>query len=139
MRCEQKSLLNSQLEKNSANALWAYPFYFFKWMIFDKMGLFATDPVRVLISMIVVYVTFSLLYFILPQFCYAGIACGGADNESLSYFAQAFYYSAITFLTIGYGDCLPIGHIHWLAPIEGWMGVVMMSYFTVAFVRKILR
>ncbi|MEK6617054.1 MAG: ion channel [Bacteroidota bacterium] len=60
-------------------------------------------------------------------------------NESLSYFAQAFYYSAITFLTIGYGDCLPIGHIHWLAPIEGWMGVVMMSYFMVAFVRKILR
>lgn len=139
MRCEQKSLLNAQLKKKSANAIWAYPFYFFKWLIFDKMGLYATDPVRVLLSMIIVYVTFSLIYFILPQFAYAGIACAGADNESLSYFAQVFYYSAITFLTIGYGDCLPIGHIHWLAPIEGWMGVVMMSYFTVAFVRKILR
>jgi len=139
MRCEQKSLLNSQLKKNSANAVWAYPSYFFKWLIFDKMGLYATDPVRVLISMIVVYVTFSFLYCMLPQFVYAGLACGGADNESLSYFAQSFYFSAITFLTIGYGDCLPIGHIHWLAPIEGWMGVVMMSYFTVAFVRKILR
>lgn len=139
MRCEQKSLLNSHLKKNPANAVWAYPSYFFKWLVFDKMGLYATDPVRVLLSMIVVYATFSLLYCILPRFVYAGLACGGADNESLSYFAQAFYFSAITFLTIGYGDCLPMGHIHWLAPIEGWMGVVMMSYFTVAFVRKILR
>ena len=139
MRCEQKSLLEAELKKNKMNALWSYPFYFFKWLVFDKMGRYATDPIRVLTSMIVVYAGFSILYCVLPQFVYAGISCSGADNASLSYFAQAFYYSAITFLTIGYGDCLPLGHIHWLAPIEGWMGVVLMSYFTVAFVRKILR
>ena len=139
MRCEQKSLLESELKKNKLYGLWAYPFYFFKWLVFDKMGLYATDPIRVLISMIVVYTGFSFLYCVLPQFVYAGISCSGGDNASLSYFVQAFYYSAITFLTIGYGDCLPLGHIHWLAPIEGWMGVVLMSYFTVAFVRKILR
>lgn len=139
MRCEQKSLLDAELKKNKMNFLWAYPFYFFKWLIFDKMGQYATNPIRVLVSMIVTYAAFSILYCVLPQFVYAGISCSGGDNASLSYFAQAFYFSAITFLTIGYGDCLPLGHIHWLAPIEGWMGVVMMSYFTVAFVRKILR
>ncbi|MBI3501507.1 MAG: potassium channel family protein [Bacteroidetes bacterium] len=139
MRCEQKSLLQAEVKKNKMNAAWAYPIYFFKWLVFDKMGRYATDPVRVLVSMIFVYVGFSTLYCVLPQIMYAGISCSGADNASLSYFLQSFYYSAITFLTIGYGDCLPVGVIHWLAPIEGWMGVVMMSYFTVAFVRKILR
>lgn len=139
MRCEQRSLLDAELKKNKMNAVWAYPFYFFKWLIFDKMGLYATDPVRVLFSMIFIYSGFSILYCVLPQIANAGLSCSGADNVSLSYFAQAFYFSAITFLTIGYGDCLPLGHIHWLAPIEGWMCVVLMSYFTVAFVRKILR
>ena len=139
MRCEQKALLDAEVKKNKMNAVWAYPFYFFKWLVFDKMGQYATNPVRVLVSMIVAYASFSILYCMLPQIANAGLSCSGGDNASLSYFGQAFYFSAITFLTIGYGDCLPIGHIHWLAPIEGWMGVVLMSYFTVAFVRKILR
>ena len=43
------------------------------------------------------------------------------------------------FLTIGYGECTPEGFFKIIAPLEGWVGVFMMSYFTVAFVRKILR
>jgi hypothetical protein len=49
------------------------------------------------------------------------------------------YFSAITFFTVGYGDCSPVGLFKLLSPIEGFIGVFLMSYFTVAFVRKILR
>ena len=49
------------------------------------------------------------------------------------------YFSAITFFTVGYGDCSPLGFFKILAPIDGFIGVFLMSYFTVAFVRKILR
>jgi hypothetical protein len=49
------------------------------------------------------------------------------------------YYSAITFFTIGYGDYFGGGIIKLLAVLEGFSGVFLMSYFTVAFVRKILR
>jgi hypothetical protein len=49
------------------------------------------------------------------------------------------YYSAITFFTIGYGDYFAEGYLKPFAAFEGFTGVFLMSYFTVAFVRKILR
>ena len=61
------------------------------------------------------------------------------DPDKLSMVARAFYHSAITFLTIGYGDYYPSGIIRWLSSVEGFSGLFLMSYFTVAFVRKILR
>ncbi len=57
----------------------------------------------------------------------------------MSLLGKAIYYSAITFLTIGYGDYYPLGASQWLAGIEGFIGLFLMSYFTVAFVRKVLR
>lgn len=52
----------------------------------------------------------------------------------------AFYHSIVTFLTIGYGNVTPIGF--WgilLSGLEGFLGMFLMSYFTVALVRKTLR
>jgi len=137
-RFELRAKLDA-VKDNKISAIWNYPFSGFKWLVFDKMGLYATNPARVFFSMMIVYVIFSMLYLTLPEFIDAGISCSGADNDILSEARIAFYFSAITFLTIGYGDCLPVGNIHWIAPMEGWAGVFMMSYFTVAFVRKILR
>lgn len=113
--------------------------YAFKWLIFDKAGKFATDPVRVLLSMIIILSFFSLLYMILPVISQAGILAGVDDPDHLGAIGKSFYHSAITFFTIGYGDHYPVGHIRWLSAVEGWTGVFLMSYFTVAFVRKILR
>ena len=138
-RYELKADLYEAIEANNLNSLWAYPLYYFKLLVFDIMGLYATNPFRVMVSMTVVFCLFSISYTILPHFFDADIICSGADNNKFHYVFLAFYYSAITFLTIGYGDCLPEGHIKWLAPMEGWMGMFLMAYFTVAFVRKILR
>ncbi|MCB0401725.1 MAG: two pore domain potassium channel family protein [Flavobacteriales bacterium] len=115
------------------------PAYAFKWLIFDKMGLFATSPLRVLFSMIVVYITFSLLYLLLPVVKLGNIVNSVGATDGLSYFQTCFYHSAITFLTIGYGDYYPEGFSRGISVVEGWTGLFLMSYFTVAFVRKILR
>ena len=40
--------------------LLSLPNYLFRWLIFDKMGLFATSPLRVLFSMLVI-VAFGLV------------------------------------------------------------------------------
>ncbi len=116
----------------------------FEVMIFDKMGQYATNPLRVLLSMGILYLFFSFLFLIL-EYLFPGNAqivssLFGAENPLvMGKVAKAFYHSAITFLTIGYGDYYPVGIIRILSGVEGFIGLFMMSYFTVAFVRKILR
>ncbi len=137
-RYESKANLHQSVSENKISALWEYPFYWMKWLIFDQIGLYATGPVRVLISMVCVYIFFSLLYVILPLIVETSIISSLGD-KSLTAVQTAFYHSAITFLTIGYGDYYPTGIIRWFCGLEGFVGLFLMSYFTVAFVRKILR
>jgi len=115
----------------------AYLNYGFRYLVFDAAGQYATNPVRVLVSMGVSYVFFSLIYLFEMLFTRADIIA--SVDDKLSVVAKAFYHSAITFLTIGYGDHYPFGPIRWMSGVEGFVGLFLMSYFTVAFVRKILR
>jgi len=115
------------------------PAYGFRWLIFDKMGKYATSPLRVLFSMLLIYVSFSLIYLVLPIIKFGSIVNSVGATDGMSYTQTCFYHSAITFLTIGYGDYYPTGFSRGISIIEGWMGLFLMSYFTVAFVRKILR
>jgi len=125
--------------KKGGTSLLKLPSYLFRWLIFDVMGLYATSPIRVLLSMVVVYALYSLLYLLLPVFNIGGIVNSVGATDGLSFVQTCFYHSAITFLTIGYGDYYPTGFSRGISIVEGWMGLFLMSYFTVAFVRKILR
>lgn len=138
-RHELEHLTREKLKKGGIHKITAWPSYIFQKLIFDKMGLYATDPVRVLVSMFCVYFFFSLLYIVLPMIFNTEILTGLSEPEALTTAAKSFYFSAITFFTIGYGDYYPEGILRWFACSEGFSGVFMMSYFVVAFVRKILR
>lgn len=139
-RFEEKALLKRKKSRGKWALFWYLPIHWFKLLVFDKMGHYATNPVRVLLSMVIVYSTFSLTYFIIILFKWGDIVSGiGGAHAEISAIAKSFFFAAITFLTIGYGDFYPMGVIRFLSSIEGFTGVFMMSYFTVAFVRKILR
>jgi hypothetical protein len=137
MRCKQKYLLQKNLDANLIQKAIAYPKYFFKLLIFDWMGLYATSPGRVIYSIIVIQILFALLYSI---FTLSGIGdvVSDLDTEPLLFF-KSLYIGVITFFTIGYGEFIPLGYSRILSGLLGFMGVFLMSYFTVAFVRKILR
>ena len=138
-RFEQKADFEQAISKNKFSRIWQYPAYGFKWLMFDKVGLYATSPARVLLSTIITYFIFTLLHTILPYFMETAINCIDPATSFVSRFFNTAYYSAITFFTIGYGDCSPVGFLRLVASIQGFAGVFMMSYFTVAFARKILR
>ncbi len=139
-RYELKADLEYSLKHNPSSAIWAYPTAFFKWLLFDKIGLYATEPLRVLFSVSIIYTLFSLLYLVLPFVADTYIDTGGGEVLSgMNSVAKAFYYSAITFLTIGYGEFYPVGIMRFFASVEGYVGVFLMGYFSVAFVRKVLR
>ncbi len=136
-RNESKAELSDSVSSNMWRGIYQYPLYLFKLLLFDKAGLYATSPVRVLITMLASFVMFSLLYMVLIAFTGADIL--STVDDQLGIVARSFYHSAITFLTIGYGDHYPYGSIRWVSSLEGFFGLFLMSYFTVAFVRKVLR
>lgn len=142
-RSESKSILEAAKSESFVKKIWSNISYFFQLLVFDKVGLYATNPIRVLLSMTVIYLIFSFLFVGLQMFTAdSGIISSlfsEGDLRDLTIIQKAFYHSAITFLTIGYGDYYPSGSIRWLSAIEGFLGLFLMSYFTVAFVRKILR
>lgn len=94
-------------------------------------------PLRVLISMLGWYVLFSITYWLMETFGKSRIL--SSTGYTLSSVARAFYHSAITFFTIGYGDHFPVGLIRVISAVEGFAGMFLMAYFTVSLVRKILR
>jgi hypothetical protein len=138
-RYEAKSWLTEQEEKGGITKVMSYIPHSFQWLVFDKIGLYATSPGRVLFSVVIFWMFFGTLYF-LTDLSGLGKTVSAVNNpDNLSAFLQSFYHSAITFFTIGYGDVYPMGLSRVISGIEGFMGVFMMSYFTVAFVRKVLR
>ncbi len=134
--------LRAAIGKNKKNAWYAYPNYYFQKYVFDYIGHYATSPVRVLSNMFLAYTSFSTLFYIVSEFFPALGKVATTLPEELNHIHEvgnSFYFSAITFLTIGYGDYFAEGYLKPLAALEGFTGVFLMSYFTVAFVRKILR
>jgi len=136
-RYEAKSWLTKQKEKGGLEKILSYIPHGFKWLVFDAMGLYATNPARVLISMAAGYLLFSIIYVLMILLTNADIISSTSDQ--LGVVARSFYHSAITFFTIGYGDHYPFGAARVVSSIEGFIGVFLMAYFTVAFVRKVLR
>lgn len=138
-RHEQKADLVKSLDKSGWNAIWQLPLYGFKFLVIDRMGLYATSPARVILSLLIIYIIFSLIHFVCPFFMDTAINCIAEESGLVSKFLNTLYYSLITFTTVGYGDCTPHGFLRSIAALEGFVGPFMMSYFTVAFARKILR
>jgi hypothetical protein len=92
--------------------------------------------------MVIAVVGYGLVFYFISEFLPKVGAIVTTITPDLNHqhdFFNAFYYSAITFFTIGYGDYFADGYLKPIAAFEGFSGVFLMSYFTVAFVRKILR
>jgi hypothetical protein len=138
-RYEAKSWLTEQKEKGGITKMASYLPHGFQWLVFDKIGLYATSPGRVLLSVVVFWIFFGSVYFLIDISGLGKTVSSVNNPDHLSTLLQSFYHSAVTFFTIGYGDVFPMGMSRVISGLEGFMGVFMMSYFTVAFVRKVLR
>lgn len=138
-RCDMKATLLSSKQMGKLNYLSNRLLFGAKKLLFDYMGLYATSPQRVILSIVFVYTMYSLIYIAIMATGLGNIHPASATGEMPSLVARGFYFSVVTFFTIGYGDFAPVGVARFVAGTEGFMGVFLMSYFTVAFVRKILR
>ncbi len=138
-RYELKHMLELSRKDGFFKKISAWMSYGFQNIFFDKMGLYATSPLRVFLSLFVVYGCFSVLLLVFHILNWGQISCIPDNAPFFDTIIDSFYFTAVTFLTIGYGECVPLGGLKEMAPIVGFSGVFMMSYFTVSFVRKVLR
>ena len=64
------------------------------------------------------------------------------EGVSLNIWYDGFYYwyfSIVTFTTLGYGDLSPNGGMRIVAASEALIGAIMIAYFVVALARKVMR
>jgi len=141
-RCESRANLQDAVQKDKKSMLWAYPVYYFQKYVFDYVGRYATAPTRVLMNALLAVFLYALIFYLGTEFfpSVGSVATTlPAELSSVHDFWNCIYYSAITFCTVGYGDYFAVGYLKIFAAFEGFTGIFLMSYFTVAFVRKILR
>ncbi|MGL4561810.1 MAG: potassium channel family protein, partial [Brevinema sp.] len=107
---------------------------FAEWLVLDLWGGYGTDPWRALIGIVIVWLGFAGAYYYIDSFSIS------SSSEDLTRLGRSLYHSGITLFTIGYGDLIPTGPImRALSNIEGFFGVLLPSYFMIAFTRKMLR
>lgn len=139
--------------------IWAWLTILPRWLITDFIGKYGTSPGRVVLTMLFTLIGFGLLYYNTKGLSWDRNLYDFTDSLFLQFSAivswinnilstnidskelfMCFNHSAITFLTIGYGNTYPkTSQVATFSAIEGFMGMFLMSYFTVAFVRKVLR
>ncbi|MFO7864482.1 MAG: ion channel [Salinivirgaceae bacterium] len=108
-------------------------------ILLDLAGLYGTSPKRVFATMIIMYALFSLTYILIILTGIGDILVSVGAEHDLPLISKGFYHSAITMLTIGYGDHFPVGLARALSSVQGFVGMLLLSYFTVTLVHKILR
>ncbi len=121
---------------------------------FGKISGYGTKPINAIMSMILVWFLSAIIYCSrandllkdIPTNYVCKISSLISENQLefrvdwLIKFGYSLYYSAITFLTIGYGDVFPTtGWLRLASGLEGFLGLFLMSVFTVTFMRKVLR
>lgn len=96
------------------------------------IGGYGTKPGRIAFSMLAVCAVFGLI------FTYFGSLIRH-DQMPIDSIWDGLYISGLNFLTLGLGNVPTESCIRFLTIGEGFLGLFLMSYFTVAVVRKILR
>ncbi|MFL0198136.1 pentapeptide repeat-containing protein [Clostridium sp. WILCCON 0269] len=140
-RCEAKSEFSNENGRDKGfKRICKRIVYPFRWFVFDYIGSYATAPLRIFRTLCLSILSFGVIYFLGGIYSSKFEFGNGPIAKCLERFIVAIYFSAITSFTVGYGDISPQScFIAVVAVIESFIGVFLMSYFTVAFARKILR
>lgn len=106
-----------------------------RWLNFffgDLICKYGTSYLRVFIWAIVVIALCALILLQQDSLAVSGKVVAAT-------FGDAFYFSLVTFTTLGYGDFHAVGAMRFMAGAESFIGVILMSLFTVIVARKIIR
>ena len=105
--------------------------------VYDLLCGYGEKPKNVIVSWIVLIIFFGLIY-LFPS----GLTYSGTSQVSDSFLARAFYsfyFSAITFATLGQSDFVPRDYMRPFVMVEALLGIFMIVLFVLVFGRKMMR
>lgn len=97
---------------------------------------------RVVASGFVIIFIFSFFYFL------AGVHHGPeviaydraqSLHQNFHEYFLSFYFSLVTFTTLGYGDIIPVSMTRLVAGMEAFLGAFMIAFFVLVFSKKLIR
>ncbi|EHR78087.2 hypothetical protein OCC_04495 [Thermococcus litoralis DSM 5473] len=133
MRAKRKARLKNAQTK--FEKLKAYTHNFFEWLLGDLPSEYGTNWIRLLGISLLVIIGNAIPYTIWSNF----IEGFPQTSNYLVRFANAFYYSLVTFTTLGYGDMHPTGWLKALSALEAFTGAVFMALIVAVIARKWMR
>ncbi|WP_035099318.1 potassium channel family protein [Anoxybacteroides tepidamans] len=93
-----------------------------------------------LFTLMLLYLTmmigFGLIYAWMEMNGYEAFvkSLGRTNGEFVHILHDSLYFSAITLLSVGYGDIIPIGTGRWIAMLEALLGYIIPAAFVARFV-----
>lgn len=78
----------------------------------------------VLIAHVLEMMVFAVLYLGLMPF----EVFGGLRGDFIPSFADTFYFSCITYTSLGFGDIVPFGWLRVIAGLESLLGLVLITW-----------
>ncbi|WP_297556044.1 potassium channel family protein [Thermococcus sp.] len=133
MRAKRRARIKNA--RNKLEKLKAHTHNFVEWLLADLPSKYGTNWVRLFL--------FSLLIIIgnaVPYTLWSAYIEGFPQTSNyLVRFANALYYSLVTFTTLGYGDMHPTGWLKALSALEALTGAVFMALIVAVIARKWMR
>lgn len=99
----------------------------------DLISKYGTSSIRVILTGALVILLSAALFTLNNSLLFQNKPVDGA------HLSDSLYFSMITFTTVGYGDYHAIGLTRFVAATESFIGVILMSLFTIIVARKIIR
>jgi hypothetical protein len=99
-------------------------------------------PVRVIgfsIGIILLWTCFYSLGGVMSEEGWVQWKTQASVATNLNQLVTCFYYSVVTFTTLGYGDIVPHGWVRLLAAAQAFIGAFSTALFVVVFAKKTLR
>ncbi|NJE49367.1 hypothetical protein E3E30_07305 [Thermococcus sp. 9N3] len=108
---------------------------FVEWLLADLPPEYGTNWVRLFLFSLLVIIGNTIPYTIWSNF----IKGFPKTSNIVIRFANALYYSLVTFTTLGYGDMHPTGWLKALSALEALTGAVFMALIVAVIARKWMR
>ncbi|MDZ7688755.1 MAG: pentapeptide repeat-containing protein [Halobacteriales archaeon] len=112
--------------------------------LYEKTSGYGEKPIRVILTSLSVVVLFTFLYPIVGirqtgdgAARLLSYASASAPAEYLDVIAHSFYFSSVTFTTLGYGDMYPVGLSRILSTVQSATGALLIALLIFVFGRSV--